>query len=69
MSRTPRLRGDPNHYLASREWFGMSYRSTFGWSLVSAGAVTLLLAGLPGDSIWWGAGLLLAGLVVLVRRT
>lgn len=45
----------------------MGYRSTFGWSLVSAGAVTLLLAGLPGDLVWWGTGLLLAGLLVLVR--
>lgn len=45
----------------------MGYRSTFGWSLFSSGAVTLLLAGLPGDALWWGAGLLFAGLFVLVR--
>lgn len=47
----------------------MAYQTTLGWSLLSSGLVTLLLYALPGDSIWWGIGLLIAGLVVLyVRR-
>jgi hypothetical protein len=47
----------------------MTYQTTVGWSLLSSGLVTLLLYVLPGDSLWWGVGLLLAGLVVLyVRR-
>lgn len=47
----------------------MAYQTTLGWSLLSSGIVTLLLAVLPGDSVWWGVGLLLAGAVVLyVRR-
>lgn len=47
----------------------MAYQTTLGWSLLSSGIVTLLLAVLPGDSVWWGIGLLLAGVVVLyVRR-
>jgi hypothetical protein len=40
-----------------------------GWSLVSSGIVTLLLAFLPGDSLWWGVGLLVLGIAVFfVRR-
>jgi predicted small integral membrane protein len=47
----------------------MAYQTTLGWSLLSSGIVTLVLIGLPGDSLWWGIGLLLLGLVVLyVRR-
>ena len=47
----------------------MTYQTTVGWSLLSSGIVTLLLYVLPGDSLWWGIGLLVAGLVVLyVRR-
>lgn len=47
----------------------MAYQTTAGWSLVSSGIVTLLLNVLPGDSVWWGLGLLVAGIVVLyVRR-
>ncbi len=47
----------------------MSYRTTVGWSLISSGIVTLLLAFLPGDSLWWGIGLLVLGVAVfLVRR-
>jgi predicted small integral membrane protein len=46
----------------------MSYRTTLGWSLVSSGIVTLILIGLPGDSLWWGIGLLVLGLVVLFVR-
>lgn len=47
----------------------MAYQTTLGWSLLSSGIVTLVLIVLPGDSLWWGIGLLLLGLVVLyVRR-
>jgi hypothetical protein len=47
----------------------VSYRTTIGWSLISSGIVTLLLAFLPGDSLWWGIGLLVVGIAVfLVRR-
>lgn len=41
---------------------------TLGWSLVSSGIVTLLLAFLPGDSLWWGVGLLVVGVLLLARR-
>ena len=47
----------------------MAYQTTIGWSLLSSGLVTLLLYALPGESLWYGIGLLVAGLVVLyVRR-
>ena len=46
----------------------MAYQTTLGWSLLTSGLVTLLLYTLPGDSIWWGLGLLIAGLVVLYLR-
>ena len=46
----------------------MAYQTTLGWSLLSSGLVTLLLYVLPGDSIWWGVGLLIAGLLVLYIR-
>lgn len=47
----------------------MTYQTTIGWSLVSSGIVTLLLNVLPGDSLWWGIGLLTLGIAVLyVRR-
>lgn len=47
----------------------MTYRTTIGWSLISSGIVTLLLAFLPGDSLWWGIGLLVLGILVFfVRR-
>ncbi|MFC4988899.1 hypothetical protein [Saliphagus infecundisoli] len=46
----------------------MTCQTTIGWSLLSSGIVTLLLYALPGDSLWWGIGLLLAGLVVLYLR-
>ncbi|MFC7176687.1 hypothetical protein [Halosegnis marinus] len=47
----------------------MASRTTVGWSLVSSGVVTLLLAYLPGDSVWWGLALLLVGIAALfVRR-
>jgi len=43
-------------------------RSTLGWSLLSSGVVTLLLLALPGDELWWGLALLVAGAVLLWRR-
>lgn len=46
----------------------MAYQTTLGWSLLTSGLVTLLLFVLPGESIWWGIGLLLAGLVILYIR-
>jgi MYXO-CTERM domain-containing protein len=46
----------------------MAYRTTVGWSLVSAGVVTLALTVLPGDSVWWGFGLIILGLLVLLVR-
>ena len=47
----------------------MAYRTTIGWSLITSGIVTLMLTVLPGDSVWWGLGLLLAGIAVFfVRR-
>jgi len=48
----------------------MAYRTTAGWSLLTSGVVTLLLKSLPYDSMYWGIGLLLVGLaLLLVRRT
>ncbi|GAB7019571.1 hypothetical protein [Halostagnicola sp. A-GB9-2] len=46
----------------------MTYQTTIGWSLFSSGLVTLLLFVLPGDSLWWGIGLLVLGLVILYVR-
>ena len=46
----------------------MTYQTTFGWSLLASGVVTVLLAYLPGDSLWWGVGLLIAGIAVLLVR-
>ena len=46
----------------------MAYQTTVGWSLLTSGIVTLLLSALPGESIWWGIGLLIAGFVVLYIR-
>lgn len=46
----------------------MTYRTAAGWSLVSSGIVTLLLKALPGDSLWWGVGLLVVGIAVLYVR-
>ena len=46
----------------------MAYQTTIGWSLLTSGIVTLLLAFLPGDSLWWGIGLLVAGVAVLYVR-
>ena len=46
----------------------MAFRTTLGWSLLTSGVVTLALAVLPGDSVWWGLGFLLAGVVALLWR-
>lgn len=46
----------------------VAYQTTVGWSLLTSGLVTLLLFVLPGESVWWGIGLLLAGLVILAIR-
>lgn len=46
----------------------MSYQTTFGWSLVSSGVVTLLLEALPGPSLWWGIGFLVLGIMTLWVR-
>lgn len=46
----------------------MAYQTTLGWSLLSSGLVTLALIALPGDSLWWGLGLLVLGLAVLFVR-
>ncbi|EJN59310.1 hypothetical protein SAMN04487950_1205 [Halogranum rubrum] len=46
----------------------MSYDTTIGWSLVTSGIVTLLLAFLPGDSLYWGIGLLVLGIIIMSRR-
>ena len=46
----------------------MTYRTTIGWSLITSGIVTLILTVLPGDSVWWGIGLLVLGIAVFVVR-
>lgn len=46
----------------------MAYRTTVGWSLLTSGIVTLALAYLPGDAVWYGVGLLVVGVGVLVAR-
>jgi hypothetical protein len=42
----------------------VSFQNNLSLSLLSSGIVTLLLAFLPGDSLWWGVGLVLAGIFV-----
>jgi hypothetical protein len=46
----------------------MTYRTTIGYSLISSGIVTLLLKVLPGDSLYWGIGLLVVGIAVFLIR-
>lgn len=47
----------------------MAYRTTIGWSLISSGIVTLLLElVLPGDSLYWGSGLLILGVATFFIR-
>lgn len=45
----------------------MARNTTVGWSLISSGIVTLLLKALPGDSLWWGIGLLAVGLFIVLK--
>ena len=47
----------------------MGYRTTLGWSLLSSGAVTLVLKVLPFDSLYWGLLLIAAGVYVMWRRS
>jgi hypothetical protein len=47
----------------------MTYQTTIGWSLVTTGIVSLILWLIPGNSVWWGIGILVLGIAVLyVRR-
>jgi|AntRauTorcE11898_2_1112593.scaffolds.fasta_scaffold19194_2 hypothetical protein len=46
----------------------MALQDTIGWSLITSGIVTLLLVVLPYDSVYWGVGLLVIGIVVFVSR-
>ncbi|EFW91697.1 hypothetical protein ZOD2009_12622 [Haladaptatus paucihalophilus DX253] len=46
----------------------MGYDTTIGWSLFTSGVVTLLLKVLPYDSLYWGIGLIVLGVVVMSRR-
>lgn len=46
----------------------MGYSTTIGWSLFTSGLVTLALLVLPYDSLYWGIGLLVLGLIVMSRR-
>jgi hypothetical protein len=46
----------------------VTYQTTVGWSLITSGIVTLLLAYLPYPSVYWGVGLLLVGILVFVAR-
>ncbi len=58
----------PRAYPASNEHVSVAYQTTVGWSLFTSGIVTLLLAFVPGDSVWWGVGLLVVGIAVLAIR-
>lgn len=44
----------------------MTYRTTFGWSLLTSGIVTLAV--LSGDSVWWEIAFLVLGAATLLRR-
>lgn len=46
----------------------MTYQTTIGWSLVTSGLVTIALWAVPGNSLYWGIGMLVLGLVVLYIR-
>jgi len=46
----------------------MAIRSTIGWSLITSGVVTLLLAYLPYPSVYWGILLLIVGIFTFVSR-
>lgn len=47
----------------------MQYRTTVASSLITSGIVTLLLTILPGNSVWWGIGLLIIGIsIFFIKR-
>jgi len=46
----------------------MAIRTTIGWSLITSGVVTLLLAYLPYPSVYWGIGLLVVGVLTFTTR-
>ena len=46
----------------------MTTQTTIGWSLITSGIVTLLLAYLPFPSVYWGIGLLIVGILIFVTR-
>jgi hypothetical protein len=46
----------------------MTSRTTVGWSLITAGVVTLLLMYLPGESVPWGIGPLVTGIAVFMTE-
>ena len=47
----------------------MQYQTTLlGWSLITSGLTTLLLKVIPGNSLWWGIALLIAGGAVLYLK-
>ncbi|ADJ13433.1 hypothetical protein [Halalkalicoccus jeotgali] len=46
----------------------MAFRTTAGWSLITSGIVTLVLAYLPYPSFYWGIGLLVVGVLLFVTR-
>ncbi len=56
------------NYYQLGEKLMLKYRTTVGWSLLTSGIVTLFLKIFPGDSLWWGIGFLILGILVLVVR-
>jgi len=46
----------------------MAFRTTLGWSLLTSGVVTLVLAALPGSDTLWGIGLCVLGIATLYVR-
>ena len=46
----------------------MSSQTTLGWSLITSGIVTIVIGFLPGPDLFWGALLLVSGLLVYLRQ-
>ncbi len=46
----------------------LRYQTTIGWSLITSAIVTFALAAAPGESIYYGIGLLLVGVIVFLFR-
>jgi hypothetical protein len=67
-SDCPRLHEQPSICFCMTGSYRMAYQTTLGWSLPTSGFVTLLHFVLPGESRWWGIGLVLARLVILYIR-